>query len=52
PELLAPVFDRLPVYKVLSLGECDTHSGWHQESLLEARARFGENLMVADQFAA
>ncbi|MCF5198480.1 5-methyltetrahydropteroyltriglutamate--homocysteine methyltransferase [Pseudomonas syringae] len=52
PELLAPVFDRLPVYKVLSLGECDTHSNWHQESLLEARARFGENLMVADQVAA
>ncbi|WP_183131986.1 5-methyltetrahydropteroyltriglutamate--homocysteine methyltransferase [Pseudomonas syringae group genomosp. 3] len=52
PEQLASVFDRLPTYKVLSLGECARHEGWRHESLLEARARFGENLMVADQAAA
>ncbi|KPW64941.1 5-methyltetrahydropteroyltriglutamate-- homocysteine S-methyltransferase [Pseudomonas cannabina] len=52
PEQLASVFDRLPTYKVLSLGECARHEGWGHESLQEARARFGENLMVADQAAA
>ncbi|KPY05743.1 5-methyltetrahydropteroyltriglutamate-- homocysteine S-methyltransferase [Pseudomonas coronafaciens pv. oryzae] len=52
PEQLASVFDRLPTYKVLSLGECDQHEGWRHESLLEARARFGENLIVADQAVA
>ena len=52
PEQLASVFDRLPTYKVLSLGECAQPEDWRHESLLEARARFGENLIVADQVAA
>ncbi len=31
PEQLASVFDRLPTYKVLSLGECARHEGWGHE---------------------
>ncbi|MCF5709344.1 5-methyltetrahydropteroyltriglutamate--homocysteine methyltransferase [Pseudomonas syringae] len=42
-EHLAPVFDRLPTYKVLSLGRaCD-----QVDLVQEARARFGENLLLA-----
>ncbi|MCI3946795.1 5-methyltetrahydropteroyltriglutamate-- homocysteine methyltransferase [Pseudomonas syringae] len=52
PEQLASVFDRLPTYKVLSLGNCDQRDDWRHESLLEARARFGENLILDDQAAA
>ena len=42
-EQLAPVFDRLPTYKVLSLGLV----GDQVELVQEARARFGENLLLA-----
>lgn len=43
PEQLAPVFDRLPTYKVLSLGSASDQV----ELVQEARARFGDNLLLA-----
>ncbi|CAM3410870.1 5-methyltetrahydropteroyltriglutamate--homocysteine methyltransferase [Pseudomonas floridensis] len=42
-EQLGPVFDRLPTYKVLSLGNASDQT----ELVQEARARFGENLLLA-----
>lgn len=53
PEQLAPVLDRLPSYKVLSLGVVNGRNVWRCDlsaalaRLQEAQARFGDNLWVA-----
>ncbi|RMQ49771.1 5-methyltetrahydropteroyltriglutamate--homocysteine methyltransferase [Pseudomonas cichorii] len=53
PEQLAIVLDRLPSYKVLSLGVVNGRNVWRcdldkaLESLQQAQARFGDNLWVA-----
>ena len=52
PEQLPSVLDRLPTYKVLSLG-VDEHEAWHFESSVGpdtfglAQERFGENLWLS-----
>ncbi len=53
PEQLATVLDRLPTYKVLSLGVVNGRNVWRcdldkaLEALQLAQARFGDNLWVA-----
>jgi len=53
PEQLALVLDRLPTYKVLSLGVVNGRNVWRCDleqalgQLLEAQQRFGDNLWVA-----
>ncbi|MCV4275990.1 5-methyltetrahydropteroyltriglutamate--homocysteine S-methyltransferase [Pseudomonas capsici] len=53
PEQLATVLDRLPTYKVLSLGVVNGRNVWRcdldkaLEALQQAQARFGDNLWVA-----
>ncbi|MBX8475926.1 5-methyltetrahydropteroyltriglutamate--homocysteine S-methyltransferase [Pseudomonas cichorii] len=53
PEQLATVLDRLPTYKVLSLGVVNGRNVWRcdldkaLEVLQQAQARFGDNLWVA-----
>lgn len=53
PEQLAAVLDRLPTYKVLSLGVVNGRNVWRcdlgqaLEPLREAQQRFGDNLWVA-----
>jgi 5-methyltetrahydropteroyltriglutamate--homocysteine methyltransferase len=53
PEQLAAVLDRLPSYKVLSLGVVNGRNVWRcdlekaLEQLQQAQARFGDNLWVA-----
>ncbi|MFC3282769.1 5-methyltetrahydropteroyltriglutamate--homocysteine S-methyltransferase [Litchfieldella rifensis] len=53
PEQLAAVIDRLPAYKVLSVGAIDGRNIWRadlaalHESLAEAKARLGERLWLA-----
>jgi len=53
PEQLAAVLDRLPTYKVLSLGVVNGRNVWRcdldkaLEQLREAQIRFGDNLWVA-----
>lgn len=52
PEQLATVLDRLPTYKVLSLGVVNGRNVWRcdldkaLEALQQAQARFGDNLWV------
>src|SRR5471030_645375 len=53
PDQLAAVLDRLPTYKVLSLGVVNGRNVWRcdlekaLEQLNQAKARFGDNLWVA-----
>lgn len=54
PEQLPTLLDRLPTYKVLSLGVATDLNVWRcdlrvaRELLSEAKARFGENLWITD----
>jgi 5-methyltetrahydropteroyltriglutamate--homocysteine methyltransferase len=51
PEQLAAVLDRVPTYKVLSLGVFDERDGSKPspqlEQVQEAQLRFGDNLWLA-----
>lgn len=49
PEQLARVLDRLPTYKILSLGAFDNCAAWQASAPTwpQAQARFGDNLWLA-----
>ncbi len=57
PEQFPAILDRLPAYKVLSLGVVDGHDGWRSDLeralavLREAQERVGERLWVAPSCA-